>query len=53
MDYIVVKAVDLYKITNAVNNKLKEGYKLQGGVSVTEYYNYGLYTTYSQAMVKE
>lgn len=34
-EYYVVEFENLYDLMNAVNHRMKEGWKLQGGISVT------------------
>ena len=50
MDYIVVEETNPNKLRVSVKNWLSEGWKCQGGVSITYRMNASMY--YAQAMVK-
>ncbi len=47
--YLVIKADDTYSLTKEVNEKLKEGYKVVGGIT-TGYFKQ--HPKYLQAMIK-
>lgn len=49
MRYIVLKFDSPYDLEDKVNEKLKQGWRLQGGVSIT---SHGMSIYCSQAMVK-
>lgn len=49
MRYTVVKCESSYELERQVTSYLKQGWKLQGGVSTT---SHGMYVYCSQAMIK-
>jgi hypothetical protein len=56
MKYIILKTIEPSKLSFFVNQRIKEGFKPQGGLSISVDHNIedGLYRTqYAQAMVKE
>lgn len=58
MQYRIVEALRSYELEKAVNNELKNGWKLQGGVCTYPWVSekHGMVTSsiwFSQAMVKE
>jgi hypothetical protein len=59
MEYIIIHGRDDIDMENSINDHLKRGWKLQGGVSITTVsaYNYsGIKTnsiSFAQAMIKE
>jgi hypothetical protein len=50
MEYLIIEAGSREKLQGAVNNNIRNGWKLQGGISA--FYNLSGYF-YLQAMVKE
>lgn len=54
MVYILIRTEDAARMVELVGEKLKEGFKPQGGVSVAISHGDGYYeTAYAQAMIKE
>ncbi len=54
MIYVLIRTEDAERMVELVGEKLKEGFKPQGGVSVAISHGDGYYeTVYAQAMIKE